>query len=133
MRNILKTILIGAAVIAVPAIAAPRDNPDVQMQKLLAGRTAGKPVSCINLNWSRSSEVVPGRAITYRVGGKLYVNQPSSGAEALDDDSILVTRTVGSQLCRGEVVNLIDRGSRFPRGFVLLGDFVPYTKVKAAR
>ena len=131
MRNILKTLLIGAAVIAAPAMAARRDSPDVQLQKLLAGRTAGKPVSCISLNWSRSSDVIPGRAIVYRVGGKLYVNTPRSGAESLDDDSILVTRTVGSQLCRGEAVQLVDRTARFPRGFVLLDEFVPYTKIKA--
>lgn len=133
MRNILKTLLIGAAVIAAPAMAAGRDSPDVQLQKLLAGRTAEKPVSCISLNWSRSSDVIPGRAIVYRVGSKLYVNRPSSGADSLDGDSILVTRTVGSQLCRGEAVQLVDRGSRFQRGFVLLGDFVPYSRAKSRR
>ncbi|MBB5710460.1 hypothetical protein [Sphingomonas xinjiangensis] len=133
MLNILKTLVIGAAVIAAPAMAVGRDSPDVQMQKLLANRTAGKPVSCISLTRARSSEIIPGRAIVYRVGGTLYVNQPRSGAESLDDDSILVTRTIGTQLCRGEAVNLVDRGSRFQRGFVLLDDFVPYTKAKSAR
>lgn len=133
MRTIISTLLIGAAMVASPAMAAGRDSPDVQMQKLLANRTAGAPVSCISLTRSRSSQVIPGRAIVYRDGGTLYVNQPQSGADSLDDDSILVTRSIGSQLCRGEAVNLIDRGSRIQRGFVLLGDFVPYRKNKQAR
>lgn len=133
MRNFIKTLLIGAAVVATPAMAVGRDSPDVQMQKLLANRTAGEPVSCISLSRSRSSQVIPGRAIVYRDGSRLYVNQPRSGAESLDDDSILVTRTIGTQLCRGEVVNLVDRGSRMQRGFVLLGDFVPYSKAKQTR
>jgi hypothetical protein len=133
MRTIISTLLIGAAMAASPSMAAGRDSPDVQMQKLLANRTAGAPVSCISLTRARSSEVVPGRAIVYRDGGTLYVNQPQSGADSLDGDSILVTRSIGSQLCRGEAVNLIDRGSRIQRGFVLLGDFVPYRKNKQAR
>ena len=133
MRTIISTLLIGAAMVASPAMAAGRDSPDVQMQKLLANRAAGAPVSCISLTRARSSEIVPGRAIVYRDGGTLYVNQPRSGAESLDDNSILVTRTIGTQLCRGEAVNLVDRGSRFQRGFVLLGDFVPYRKVKQPR
>jgi hypothetical protein len=41
-----------------------------------------------------------------------------------------VTKTFGSQLCSIDTVNLIDRASRFPHGFVSLGQFVPYTKVK---
>lgn len=133
MRTIFSTLLIGAAMVASPAMAVGRDSPDVQMQKLLANRTAGTPVSCISLTRSRSSQVIPGRAIVYRDGGTLYVNRPQSGAESLDDNSILVTRSIGTQLCRGEAVNLIDRGAGFQRGFVLLGDFVPYRKVKQAR
>lgn len=133
MLNIIKTLLIGAAVVATPALAVGRDSPEVQMQKLLAGRTADAPVSCISLTRARSSHVIPGQAIVYRSGSKLYVNRPSSGAESLDDDSILVTRTIGSQLCRGEAVNLVDRASRFQRGFVILGDFVPYSRAKRTR
>lgn len=131
MTRFFSSILLGASLIAAPAVAAPRDTPEVQLQKLLAGRTAGKPVDCIPLS-SNSSQVIEGKAIVYRVGSKLYVNEPRSGAESLNDDDILVTKVFGSQLCSIDTVNLVDRGSRFPRGFVILGKFVPWTKVKQA-
>jgi hypothetical protein len=133
MTKILKTMLLGAAMIAAPAVGAPRDTPEVQLQKMLAGRVAGEPISCITLSSVTSSQIVDGKAIVYRSGSRFYVNVPRSGAERLRDDDILVTRTVGSQLCSIDSVHLVDRSSRFPRGFVVLGKFVPYTKPKAQR
>ncbi|MGC5799211.1 hypothetical protein [Sphingomonas sp. NFX23] len=127
----LKLMLLAAVTLASPAIAARRDAPDVQLQKMLVGRVAGKPVNCISLSGSNSSEIIDGKAIVYRVGSRLYVNEPRSGAQSLHRDDILVTRTTGSQLCSIDTVRLIDRGSRFPRGFVSLGQFVPYSKIKA--
>ncbi len=53
------------------------------------------------------------------------------GAKRLNRDDVLVTRTVGTDLCRLDVVQLLDRTSRIPRSFVSLGQFVPYTKPKA--
>lgn len=127
----LKTMLLAAVVIATPAVAAHRDTPDVRLQKVLDGRVAGKPVNCISLTNANSSQIIDGKAIIYRVGGRLYVNEPQSGAASLRDGDILVTRTFGSQLCSIDTVRLIDRGSRFPRGVVFLGPFVPYSKPKA--
>jgi hypothetical protein len=129
MTSLFQTLLLGASLIAAPAVAAPRDTPEAKLQKLLAGRTAGKPVDCIPLS-SNSSQIIDGKAIVYRVGSKLYVNEPRSGAESLNDDDILVTKVFGSQLCSIDTVNLVDRTSRFPRGFVILGKFVPWTKTK---
>jgi hypothetical protein len=126
----LKSLLIAAVALATPAVAAHRDTPEIQLQKALAGRVAGKPTNCISMSGANSSEIIDGKAIIYRVGGRLYVNEPRSGAESLRDDDILVTRMFGSQLCSIDTVRLIDRASRFPRGFVSLGRFVPYTKVK---
>jgi hypothetical protein len=123
-------MLIAAAVLATPAVAAHRDTPEIQLQKALAGRVPGKPTHCISLSGVNSSQIIDGKAIIYHIGGRLYVNEPRSGADSLRDDDILVTRTFGSQLCSIDTVRLIDRASRFPRGFVSLGEFVPYTKVK---
>lgn len=127
----LSKLLVAAMAFAMPAAAIARDAPDVQLQKALAGRVAGKPTNCISLSGSNSSQIIRGRAIIYRVGGTLYVNEPRSGADTLRDDDILVTRSFGSQLCSIDTVRLIDRGSRFPRGFVSLGQFVPYSRPKS--
>jgi len=130
MKKLLASLAL-ASLIAAPALAR-RDTPDVQLQKLLAGRVAGKPVSCLPFSRASDSQIINGKAIVYKFGGTLYVNQPQSGADGLDDDNILVTRQFGSQLCDVDSVRLIDRSTGFPRGFLILGKFVPWTKPKAA-
>jgi hypothetical protein len=128
------TLLLGAALIGVsmPAIAAQRDNKagEAALAKAIAGRVAGTPVSCISQPTIRSSQVIDGTAIVYDVGGTLYVNRPRIGAESLDDDDILVSRTVSTQLCSLDTIRLVDNASRIDQGFVTLGEFVPYTKPK---
>lgn len=129
-------LLASALLIAgTPAVAKDKAYPkgEAKLAKTLEGRTAGKPVSCINLRDIQSSTIIDRTAIVYDVGNKLYVNRPSIGATSLDSDDILLTKTHSSQLCRIDTVQLIDRTSQFNRGFVGLGDFVPYTKPKRAR
>ena len=129
MRKILPR-LAAAAVLAVPSVATARDTPDQELAKMLKGRVAGKPVNCIDPTFNASSTIIDGKAIVYRSGSTLYVNTPRSGAERLDQDDILVTRIWGSRLCSIDSVQLFDRVSRFPSGFVILDEFVPYTKPK---
>ncbi|MCW2396507.1 hypothetical protein M2343_002923 [Sphingobium sp. B8D3B] len=135
----LFTGIIGVAMVAtVPAAAQSTRAADAQakndakLAKALEGRTAGEPVRCISLSSVRSTQIIDKTAIIYEVGGKLYVNRPVSGASSLDDDDILVTKTSSSQLCDVDIVRLVDRAGHFPRGFVSLGKFVPYEKVKTA-
>lgn len=130
MAHALKALLAAAAFAAAPALAqqAPDQDP---LQKAVAGRVAGAPVNCIPLRSIRSSKIIDGRAIIYEVGSTLYVNTPRAGASDLRHDPILVTNTHSSQLCSIDTVKLIDRGSQFSRGFVSLGEFVPYTKPRA--
>ena len=70
-------------------------------------------------------------ALVYNAGSVIWVNRPDN-ARDLDDDDILVTRTFGSQLCRLDIVRTVDRTGGFQTGFVALGEFVPYRKVKTA-
>lgn len=124
------------ALLALPGAAIAADKVDAKgeakLAKMLEGRVAGKPVKCLSSNRIQSSTVIDKTAIVYRVGSKLYVNRPRSGAESLDDSDILVTKTNGTQLCNIDKVDLVDRSSRSWNGFVLLHDFVPYERVKSA-
>ena len=130
--RIITTLVLGAALIgsAGPGLAGQRDNAagEAALAKAIAGRVAGKPVGCISQPAITSSQVIDGTAILYRVGRTLYVNRPRIGAESLDNDDILVSSTIGGQLCSIDTIRLVDSGSRIDRGFVTLGDFVPYTR-----
>ena len=124
------------ALLALPGAAMANDkaNPkgEADLAKMLEGRVAGKPVKCLPTHSMDNSTVIDKTAIVYRSGSKLYVNRPRSGAEQLDDDDSLLTKPFGSQLCNVDKGDLIDRSSRMWSGFVLLGDFVPYQRVKTS-
>lgn len=126
MRNLVY-ILLAASLVAAPA-AAVRRTPEEQLAKLLDGRVAGKPVSCINLGLTGSDSVkIPGLAMAYRQGSAWYVNRFNDDCKQLRDDTILVTRTPGAQLCRGDSAELVSPPSRIPVGACIFADFVPYT------
>jgi hypothetical protein len=116
---------------AVPAFAAPtpKARAEANLAKALDGRVAGKPVNCIQLHDIDSTEIYDNTAILYRMlGGRVYVNRPRSGLASLDDNDILVTKSWTPELCSVDTVRLLDRTSRFPSGFVFLGEFVPYSR-----
>ena len=125
MSRLVKSVILAACGVFAVAASLP---PEARLDRVLEGRVAGKPVNCINLRDIQSSQIIDRTAIVYSVGSKLYVNRPRIGANSLDRDDILLTRTSTSQLCSIDTVRLIDRGGMFPRGFVSLGEFVPYAK-----
>ena len=123
-----------ATLSAPPAQAQRRGETGEQaLERILAGRAPGRPTNCINLRAISATRIIDRTAIVYEAGRTLYVNRPRSGAESLRRDDVLVTRPSGSQLCSVDSVRLVDRGARFPRGFVTLGPFVPYSRARGAR
>ncbi|WP_294318388.1 hypothetical protein [uncultured Sphingomonas sp.] len=129
--SLLSIALLAAS--TAPVTARERDNAagEAALSRITDRRDVGKAVDCINLRDIRSSEIVPNTAIVYRMNnGTLFVNRPQGGA-FLDRDDILVTRTIGTQLCRIDIVNLLDRNSRMMSGSLSLGDFVPYSRLPA--
>lgn len=133
MRPLIASILAAATIAAVPGVSAAKERlaPEERLAKLLDGRVAGEPQNCISLSGINSSQVIDKTAIVYRIGSTMWVNRPKGGAQSLDDDDILVTKTTGSQLCSIDTVELRDRTSRMYSGFVSLGEFVPYRRAKA--
>ena len=123
-------LTLAAATLAVPAAAAAKERPapPERLAKMLEGRVAGEPQDCISLSSARSSQIIDKTAIVYRDGATLWVNRPRSGAESLNDDDVLVTKTTTSQLCSIDTVELHDRSSHMYNGFVSLGEFTPYRR-----
>ncbi len=129
MRKLAIALAATAALLGTASVdAKPRLTPEQRLDKLLEGRVAGKPVSCLSQFETRQMQVLDKTAIVYGWGNTIWVNVPRN-AKDLDDDDILVTRTSTSQLCDVDIVHTLDRGSHFPSGFISLGKFVPYKKV----
>ncbi|MDT9013771.1 MAG: hypothetical protein RL671_76 [Pseudomonadota bacterium] len=130
MRALAIVLAASALVAGGSALSAkPKLTPQQRLEKLLEGRVAGKPTTCISTSDTRDMEIIDGVALVYRSGSTLYVNRPKN-PEDLDSDDILVIRPSGSQLCRLDMIHTVDRVGHFTTGFINLGDFVPYRRAK---
>lgn len=113
-----------------PSLETPR-NPRV-MQDLIArlgGRLVGPPQSCLSRRRADSMHIVDDYTILYRDGATTWRNDPPGGCNGLGrPGSAMVSRTIGSQLCRGDIVNIVDNRSGFQSGTCVLGDFVPFRR-----
>lgn len=127
----LAIVLAASALVAGGSVlsAKPKLTPQQRLEKLLEGRVAGKPTTCISTSDTRDMEIIDGVALVYRSGSTLYVNRPKN-PEDLDSDDILVIRPSGSQLCRLDMIHTVDRVGHFTTGFINLGDFAPYRRAK---
>lgn len=133
MRSVLVSIA-ALALFTTAAQAAPRLTSEEKLAKALEGREAGKPVDCIYQRDIRSSRIYDRTAILYELNnGTYYLNRPDAGAQSLSWGDVLVTDTHSDRLCSIDVVKLYDTHPWMQSGFVNLGKFVPYKKVKVAR
>jgi hypothetical protein len=132
MRSFAMRLILIASVVAtlamLPAVqaGAPRVTEEERLQKLLLGKTPGKPQSCIPLNRSGGSEVIGGSIIFRENSRRLYRNEPRGGCDARRIGSGLIFRVTSSSLCRGDVAQIVDFSSGIHEGHCVLGDFVPY-------
>ena len=130
MNRIALTLaaLAGMALTAGPSVARERLSGEEKLAKLLEGRVAGEPRSCINTRIHTNSQVIDETAIVYGRGRTIWVNVPAN-ARDLDDHDALLTKQFGSSLCRQDVITTFDASGGFYTGNVFLSDFVPYTRV----
>lgn len=99
-----------------------------KLAKLLDGRVAGEPQSCIRTLGSRNLSQIDGTALTYRDGDTVWVNYTRNPDSIDDRDIMVIDRFSGSSLCRTDQVKLVDRVNGFLSGILLLDEFVPYKK-----
>lgn len=130
MRRFASALIAATALLAVPSAvtAKPKLTGEERLAKILEGREAGEPVSCISQWQTREMEVIDKTALVYGRGNTVWVNRPKN-AKDLDDDDILVNKVHGSQFCSLDIVHTYDRGGHFWNGFVSLSEFVPYRRV----
>ncbi|WP_375291071.1 hypothetical protein [Qipengyuania sp.] len=117
------------ALSAGPVTAGDRPTGEEKLAKLIEGRTAGEPKSCIAMFGNRNLTVIDKTAIVYKDGSRVWVNR-TANPESIDDSDVLVIRKhgSGSSLCRTDMVTTADRTTGMFSGIVSLVDFVPYEK-----
>ncbi len=102
------------------------------VEQVLAGRTPGKPVSCIQQPQIDSSQIFDSGAILYRMkGGPDYLNDPH--CPSLKQDRSIASRTPSTSLCSGDILHVFEPVSGLDYGSCPLNDFVPYARIKKAQ
>lgn len=129
--RIIATIATALGLLTAPLVLAQDAEPtrgEARLAKMLEGRAAGEPRSCIRA-FSRSANItiIDETALVVRDGRRLWVNIPAD-PESLDDDDFLVIRLHGSQLCNSDIITTRSRGGGFYTGNIFLGKFVPYER-----
>ena len=102
-----------------------------EFQKLLEGKVAQRPISCLPHYRSNDMRVIDDDTIAFRDGSRrVYVAHMNGGCSNLASGSYaLVTRVAGSpDLCRGDIARVVDTLNGVTVGSCSFGDFVPYQK-----
>ncbi|MET0282790.1 MAG: hypothetical protein ABW278_16910 [Steroidobacteraceae bacterium] len=124
----LVVVAAALALASAPAHSQTRaEKNQARLAKMLEGRTAGEPLTCIPGYAANRLEVIEGVALVYNAGNTLYVAKPTQPDQLRRDDILVVERYSG-QLCHTDVVRTIDRSGGFLTGVLFLDKFVPYKK-----
>ena len=136
MRKLMTAIVFASLAMAGGAVSAKQtmaERGEAKLAKMLAGREAGKPVSCIPNMPTPNLTVIDRTALVYDSGSTIYVNR-TQDPRWISQNNILVSKpTNASQLCKMDTVYTMDRTTHMRGGAVLLEDFVPYKRIKGAK
>lgn len=103
------------------ALAAARDDP-------LAGRVAGAPQDCIDIERVQPPEIVDGRTILYRQNlHRVWRTSPYGACGPMRPGDGLNIALAGTRLCRGDRFRVRSPGY-VQAGLCRFDAFVPYDK-----
>jgi len=102
-----------------------------KLEKALEGKVAGEKQGCINREPRTNLTVISNNVLLYRVSRKLvYKNELIGSCNGLTRGDIMIVRSFGSQMCRGDFTTTASPVSGMTSGACALGDFIPYRTPK---
>ena len=88
-------------------------------------------MSCISRVPQTNLTVISNNVLLYRVSRKLvYKNELIGSCNGLTRGDIMIVRSFGSQMCRGDFTTTASPVSGMTSGACALGDFIPYRTPK---
>lgn len=108
------------------------DAPDPRLEAALAGMQQDGPArDCLPLHSTRDIQRYK-TALVAREGRVWWVNDMERSCR-LDRDDVMVQRVWGAgQVCRGDIVRLVDRAAGMLSGSCAYGQWVPYRRADAS-
>ena len=133
----MRVIPILAAAAALSSCTMSVAPPDGQLasqrelQQLLYGKVAQRPISCLPHYLSNDMRVIDDETIAFRSGrNRVYVAHMEGSCNGLaQGHNALVTKQYGNaELCRGDIARVVDTMNGFTVGSCVFGDFTPYVR-----
>lgn len=114
--------MIGRALLLAPLLLAARDDP-------LAGRVAGPPVDCIDIDFVQGPQIVDARTILYRQNARrVWRTEPVGRCTAMRPGDGLIVAIQGRRLCRNDRFRVRSPGY-VNAALCRFGRFVPYDRI----
>jgi Family of unknown function (DUF6491) len=129
----LAILLIGAALASCTTAPEPLQRSaerERELQTLLAGKTAGRPISCLPNYNSNDMQIIDGRNIAFRQGARtVYMMHLTSGCHLLGSAGYaLLTRQFGGMgYCQGDIAHVFDTTTHMTVGSCGIEAIVPYS------
>jgi hypothetical protein len=132
MRRI--SLLIAGAVLAScttapPPPQGPTPKQIQEYQRLVSGKIAQPPISCLPNLYSNDMITIDGHTLGFRLGqSRSYIVHLSGGCEPLETGSYaLVSRQPGGMgMCRGDIEQVVDVSTHTQAGSCTVVEVVPY-------
>jgi hypothetical protein len=136
MRSI--SLLIATVILACCTTAAAPPGPAMRSasgerayQTLIANKVAGAPMNCLPTYHQNDMSIIDGRNVVFRTGTRTaYLVRLTPGCELLGSGNyaLLSRQFGGTQLCHGDIQQVIDIQNRITVGSCTVADIVPYTR-----
>jgi hypothetical protein len=99
-----------------------------ELERLLEGKTAGEPVSCVTSFDSSRLRSLGDNTLVYVVSkDEVYLNRLQGSCSGISrGDTLVMNRMNSSQYCRGGIARSVNLPSGMTTGSCALGDFIPY-------
>lgn len=121
--------LTGCASASEPPARSPK--AEAALDKALAGRTPGKPQSCVSIIELKGNRIIDSNTILFDgSGGRIWRNDPPHGCPGLSQSRVIVTKSSLTSHCNGDIFQIMDQPTMMTVGSCSFGEFVPYTKNK---
>ena len=102
---------------------------ETRLGELLAGKTPGRRLSCLPRQYAERQTVIDESTIIFRPNAgnsRVYRSDLSPSCTGLDENSTSIRRSTSTSICAGEIFEVRDSGTQFPRGSCTYGEFTEY-------
>ena len=122
----MRAFVLIAAAATIASCTRPVTPPGNDFARVIAGRTAGQPQTCVSTYPNTNIRAVDTQTLAYGNGRTIFINRLAAACPGLDPVGTLFVEAQGSQYCRGDRVRGRELGAIIPGAPCVLNDWVPY-------